>query len=127
MPSHSSLRSTRQKISPLQAVMGISFAIGIVAIVVGALLPAELAPALMNDKMEHFLAYALLGLLGTWLFQSGRTTALLILSLCAFAVVLEFCQRFSPGRSTEIAEAAISCLGACFVPALRFLASLRLP
>lgn len=117
----------KQSISPKQVMLRIAFGLGVCVIVVSSLLPAAQAPVLINDKAAHFLAYALLGLVGTWMLSAKRRIALLVLSICTLAVVLEICQRFSPGRSMEIADTIASCLGACSAAGLRILASLRLP
>jgi VanZ family protein len=122
------LRPEERRIRPwLQVALRIGFCIGVAAVIVASLLPADYVPVIMNDKVEHLLAYALLSWLGTWSFQTRRTMALLALSLCALAIVLEIGQRFSPGRSTEVADAVVSCLAACSAPAFRFLISVRLP
>lgn len=109
----------------LQLAFRVGFGVGVAVVIIGSLLPADRAPAIANDKLEHFLAYAFLSLLGSWMFQTRRPMVLLALSLCALAILLEIAQRFSPGRSTEVADALVSGLGACSVPALRFLISFR--
>jgi VanZ family protein len=116
----------KQSISHKQVMLRIAFGLGVCAIVVGSLLPAAHAPVFINDKAAHFLAYALLGLIGTWMLSAKRRIALLVLFICTLAVVLEISQRFSPGRSIEIADTIVSCLGACSAAVLRILVSLRL-
>ena len=111
----------------LDVVLKIGFCVGVAAVIVGSLMPADLMPVIMNDKLEHLLAYALLSSLGTLIFHTRRAMALLVLSLWALSVVLEAGQQFSPGRSTEIADALVSCLGACTAPALKLLISRRSP
>lgn len=115
----------KQSISPAQVMLRIAFGLGVCTIIVGSLLPPAQAPVVINDKAAHFLAYALLSLVGTWMLSAKRSIALLVFSICTLAVVLEICQRFSPGRSVEIADAIASCLGACFAVGLRALTSLR--
>jgi hypothetical protein len=116
----------RQVRARLEPVIKVGFCIGVATTIVVSLLPADYVPVIMNDKLEHLLVYALLGWLGTWIFQTRRAMALLVVSLCALSVVLEAGQQFSPGRSMELADAVASCFGACIVPAVKFLISLRL-
>jgi len=108
-----------------QVALRVGFGVGVAMVIVGSLLPGDRVPAIANDKLEHFLAYAFLSLLGSSMFQTRRALALLALSLCALAILLEIAQQFSPGRSTEVADALVSGLGACSVPALSFLTSFR--
>jgi VanZ family protein len=111
------------KAALLQVALRIAFGLGVAAIVVGSLLPSDHVPAVANDKIAHFVAYSVLSLLGTWAFRN-RWTVALALSFCSLAFALEFAQRYAPGRSMEIADAAVSCLGVCSVATLRWLASL---
>jgi VanZ family protein len=104
----------------------IAFGVGVCAIVAGSLLPRTQALGFINDKAAHFLAYALLSLIGTLTLSAKRSIALLVLSICTLAIILEICQRFSPGRTMETADAIVSCLGACFAVGLRVLTHLRL-
>ena len=104
----------------------IAFGVGVCAIVAASLLPPAQASVFINDKAAHFLAYALLSLVGTWTLSAKRSIALLGLSICTLALVLEICQRFSPGRTMEIADAIVSWVGVCFAVGLRVLAPHRL-
>ena len=122
---HSPRRDERS-ISSVQVMLRIAFGVGVCAIVAASLLPPAQASVFINDKAAHFLAYALLSLIGTWTLSAKRSIALLVLSICALALILEICQRFSPGRTMEIADAIVSCLGACVAVGLRVLTPLRL-
>jgi hypothetical protein len=64
----------------------------------GATLPATS----IGDKMEHAIAYAVLGLLGAT--SSGRGTMRTILGLAAFGLIIEGLQTFSPGPLTGSAR-----------------------
>jgi VanZ family protein len=85
------------------------------AIFVGALslLPGgALQPTQIGDKVEHFLTYALLGLLGVTTARSRNRAAYSILGLVAFGAAIEILQMFSPGRYAEIGDALANAAGA---------------
>jgi VanZ family protein len=90
----------------------IAFVIGVIGVVVLSLLPAREAPSLFNDKLEHLIAYASLGLFGGLAFPTWRATLWMILLLPLLAVAMELGQEFVPGRSTDIADAVFSGTGA---------------
>jgi VanZ family protein len=96
------------------------FTLGVLATLVFSLLPAREMPALMNDKLEHFIAYASLGIVGGFMARTRPARLLLVLFLFVLAVALEIAQEFSPGRSTELADALAGWTGACmaFLPPL---------
>ena len=70
-----------------------------------------LPPVSINDKIEHVVAYALLGILGAVSFECGALRT--ILGLAAYGLLLELLQAFSPGRSPELADALADIVGAC--------------
>ena len=72
----------------------------------GAMLP----PASIGDKVEHAIAYAVLGLLGA--ASSNRGAAPVILGLAAFGAAIEMLQTFSPGRSADVLDLAADIVGA---------------
>jgi VanZ family protein len=80
------------------------------SIVVGSLLPGgaaalrELRLLHINDKVEHFGAYLLLGWLAAWM-QSRTAPWISFLRLVGLGVLLEVLQIFVPGRSCELADA----------------------
>lgn len=76
---------------------------------------------LINDKVEHFLAYATLAVVGRLTCRVRQDRMRLALFLFILAVGLEIGQGFSPGRSTELLDALAGWMGAClaFIP-LRF-------
>jgi VanZ family protein len=71
---------------------------------------ATLPPTSVGDKVEHVIAYAVLGLLGA--ARSGREMALLILGLAAFGSAIEILQTFSPGRSPDLLDVVADIVGA---------------
>jgi VanZ family protein len=71
---------------------------------------ATLPPTSIGDKMEHVIAYAVLGLLGA--ASSARGTARVILGLAAFGIAIEALQMFSPGRSPDLLDVLADLAGA---------------
>jgi VanZ family protein len=98
----------------LRACLKLAFTAGVALVVILSLLPAKSLPPLgVSDKLEHFAAYAILGLIGGFAFPTQRTMALLMAFLVALAVLLELGQWFVPGRSPEARDAIASGFGAC--------------
>jgi VanZ family protein len=96
------------------------FVSGVLATLVLSLLPAREMPSVTNDKFEHFMAYASLGIVGGLLTRTRPARLALVLFLFLLAVALEIAQEFSPGRSTELNDALAGWAGACmaFLPPL---------
>jgi VanZ family protein len=88
-----------------------AFIVGVMAVVVLSLLPASRAPALFNDKLEHLIAYAILGFVGGLAFPTWRATLWMIALLPLLAIALELGQMVAPGRSPGIADAVVSGAG----------------
>jgi hypothetical protein len=111
-----------ENMAGLQACLKIVFAAGVALVVMLSLLPAKSLPSLgVPDKLEHFAAYALLGLLGGFAFPTQRTMALLMAFLLTLAVLLELGQWFVPGRLPEATDAIAGGFGACMTPCSHFL------
>ena len=90
---------------------------GVVAVAVTSLLPASnrLVQACgrlpLSDKGLHFSAYAGLAFLAALAFGAGRRLVVALGFLIALGLTLEFGQRLSPGRSTEVADFAANTAG----------------
>jgi VanZ family protein len=69
-----------------------------------------LPPTSIGDKVEHVIAYAVLGLLGA--ASSERGIKRVILGLSAFGLAIELLQAFSPGRSPDLLDVAADIAGA---------------
>jgi VanZ family protein len=96
----------------LRRLCRIGFAISIVVIIVLSLLPGDDMPDTgIPDKVAHFIAYAeivLLGILG----HPARLAAICVLAgVAALGGALEIGQMYVPGRSADIADFAVNCLG----------------
>ena len=90
-----------------------AFVLGVCLVIMGSLLPGRLMPAPINDKVEHFLAYATLAIIGGLTCRTRQDRLMLVLFLFVLAVGLEVAQRFSPGRSTDFLDALAGWIGAC--------------
>lgn len=89
-----------------------SFYLASVLVGLLSLAPSATVPEIpVDDKTEHVLAYAALGLLGG--VVSRWRTLRLVLALGAYGAVLEMLQAFSPGRSPEVADAVADIIGVC--------------
>ena len=71
---------------------------------------ATLPPTSIGDKVEHVIAYAVLGLLGVASSERGVTRV--ILGLAAFGIAIEMLQTLSPGRSPDPIDVAADIIGA---------------
>jgi VanZ family protein len=90
-----------------------AFAIGVISVVILSLLPSKSLPSLgVSDKLEHFVAYAILGVIAGLAYPTLRAATLLMAFLSALGITLELCQWFVPGRSPETFDAIASGLGA---------------
>lgn len=112
-PSRPSFRKPWSE-TEVQFARRLAFIGALLGLIVVSLLPGRFVPVLMNDKLEHFIAYLIVAVLGSTVFRSTRGALLLFSSLCALAVLLEVGQQFSPGRTMDAVDAAAGWAGACF-------------
>ena len=78
-----------------------------------SLLPSTaLPPTSIGDKVEHVIAYVLLGLLGA--VSSERGVMRVILGLLVFGSAIEMLQTFSPSRSPDPLDVVADAAGAAF-------------
>ena len=89
----------------------------VIAVGVGSLLPdRELQAATsfmpeVNDKLEHFGAYTVLGALSVLKSLDVKRGKRLGLGMILFGIGLEFAQMLSPGRTADVADALADTLG----------------
>ena len=103
-PWLSSRRTTRR-------LLRIAFYAAAALVGVLSLVPSTTLPSTsIGDKMEHVIAYAVLGLLGA--ASSERRIMRVILGLAAFGLAIEMLQTFSPGRSPDLLDVAADIAGA---------------
>jgi VanZ family protein len=86
------------------------YAAGALVAAVSLVPSTTLPPTSIGDKVEHVIAYAVLGLLGA--ASSERGIMRLILGLAAFGLAIELLQTFSPGRSPDLFDLAADIAGA---------------
>jgi VanZ family protein len=82
--------------------------VGALSLVPGGALP----PTHVNDKLEHFLAYAALGLIGVATARNGSRATLTVLGIIAFGIAIEFLQMLAPGRYAEFGDGLADAAGA---------------
>lgn len=91
------------------------WAVMILAVVAGSLLPArDLPPAPFDgfDKVQHLLGYALLSAYAAMLFARMRARALAAAGLVALGIGLEVAQgMLTASRQADVADAMVNALG----------------
>ena len=108
-----------------------AFVVGLGVVIVLSLTPSSGLPSTgISDKIEHFLAYFALAAAGAAGFQGHRDRLVIIFSLIALGILMEFGQMVSPGRDASVGDAIANTLGVlCGVTAgsfgVRFLDALR--
>lgn len=92
---------------PLSRILRLAWLIGLVAVIVGSLAPAQSSVVHLidlggiNDKVEHFTAYAVLAALPSLhRFRCRRIGAAMVF-LFLLGAALELGQRVSPGRTCD--------------------------
>jgi VanZ family protein len=94
----------------------LAWGVSVVIVATLSVLPASSRPVAfleefgLGDKLEHALAYAVLGFLPT-LVESRRRLLGYLLFSGALGIALEFLQRFSPGRTFDYADMAADLMG----------------
>jgi VanZ family protein len=80
--------------------------LGLAVLALVSLIPAEHSPprTQLPGSVEHFMAYASVSALTAFAFQRAARTWLLAGTLIAYAAVLEYSQRWSPGRSASVMD-----------------------
>ena len=108
--------------SPLTFLARSLFVVLVGAIIIGSLLPIELAPRapFLSDKVEHLAAYLITSFLGAYVFgDTGRKRLWqLALGLIIMGVVLEVGQNFVPGRYAEVVDGIVNAVGVALGMAL---------
>jgi VanZ family protein len=104
--------------STLRQVLRFLWVAAILIVVVGSLLPAGSGPMRLlehfhiNDKIQHFAAYAALAFLPA-LHERRHFLAWAALGLVALGILLEFGQLLSVGRFFEVGDMAADAVGVC--------------
>jgi|ERR1051326_555706 hypothetical protein len=107
------LRLTRRQ----RALASVLFAGGVIAVIVGSLLPASspvmtaVAALPFTDKAIHFTAYLTLAALAALARPGLRAAASFIVGLALLGAALELAQNLVPGRTPELADEFANVLG----------------
>jgi VanZ family protein len=119
----------------VKRLLDILWGLSALIVIVGSLLPARsaamesLARLPVNDKVEHFGAYAVLAFLPA-LHRRGRALSAFLISTLVLGIALEFGQFYSPGRSFDLwdmaADAGGTIAGLCVALLFRNLPAGRL-
>ena len=81
----------------------------VTALIVLSLLPGELRPHTgMEGRLEHFIAYAITGLIATWAY---RMPVRAVVGLALLSCVMELLQIYVPFRTAAVLDAVASSLG----------------
>jgi len=100
----------------VKRLLDILWSLSAIAVIVGSLLPAQsaamesLAKLAINDKVEHFLGYVVLGMLPS-LHRRGWSLSAFLIGTLALGILLEFGQMYSPGRSFDLWDMAADAVG----------------
>jgi VanZ family protein len=92
-----------------QFFLRILWLIAVVVVITGSILPGNSLPMRMldslriNDKVEHFCAYAVLALLPA-LHERARMIVAATVGVIALGIALEYIQRYSGWRDYEVAD-----------------------
>jgi VanZ family protein len=96
----------------LRRLCRIGFAISVATIIVLSLLPGDDMPDFkMSDKLGHFIAYAEIVLLGIFGHPARAAAVAVLAGVAALGGMLEIGQMYVPGRTADIADFAVNCLG----------------
>ena len=89
----------------------ITLVILVVAITYLSLTPSEIA-VVGNDKISHFIAYAVLTFnIGLLVFPSQRRLLIGMLAAVAFGIMIECIQHYIPGRFRSIEDVYANMIG----------------
>lgn len=78
-----------------------------------------------HDKINHFMAYAVLSLNVGLVVKKFKTFAFYIPLLIGYGLLLEYLQGFVPGRQPSWLDAIANSMGVCIGFILYFLSSLK--
>lgn len=91
--------------------MPLMFALYVLAVISVSLVPSGGIALWHIDKIGHFLAYAGMGVLAFWAFDSGIARISALFFAIALGAVLEWGQSFVPGRDMSLVDGIANILG----------------
>ncbi len=84
----------------------------VLTVLVLSLLPGDYRPhTALPNYAEHFLAYAITGLFFSFGYRKVRERFAIWALLGAYSFLMEFAQRYVPGRSPALRDAVASTIG----------------
>lgn len=96
----------------MRVIFRVAFPAALAAVTWYSWLPSDKTPKMsISDKVTHAVAYGGLCAIGLLAFTNGRHRLFLVPALVAWGAMVEFGQRFVPGRSFELADMAANALG----------------
>ena len=103
------LKPTRLKLAVLWYGCGALLLTGVAVL---SLVPIPASIPQVNDKLEHFLTYAVLSSWFSLLANGRRGLGVVVAGLVAFGLAIEVLQGMTPHRTAELADALANGLGA---------------
>jgi VanZ family protein len=99
----------------IRKIARLSFTIGVMAVTWLSLTPLGALPEVhMWDKLQHFVAYAVLAICGVVGFPGRRPRLLVGVGLIVLGCGLEVAQAAVPGRNPSIGDAVANIAGIAF-------------
>jgi VanZ family protein len=96
----------------LRSLCRLAFALSIVTVTVLSLLPGAYVPHVrLSDKICHFIAYCETAAAGWLAFRAAPAQKLVLPGVIALGGAIELAQHFVPGRSMDILDFTVNCLG----------------
>lgn len=96
----------------IRSLCRIGFAISILIVLVLSLLPGDDLPEVaLSDKVHHFIAYSEIATIGLLAYTTVPVQALVIAGVVALGGGIEIAQLYVPGRSSDIVDFMVNCLG----------------
>jgi VanZ family protein len=94
----------------IRSLCRIGFAISILVVLVLSLLPDDDLPKVeLSDKIGHFIAYGEIAAIG--LLAYATAPVLVVAGVVALGAGIEIAQLYVPGRSSDIVDFMVNCLG----------------
>lgn len=96
----------------LRSLPKICFVLYAIALTTVSLLPAEtLLTPTINDKIAHFLSYALFALLAATFYSAGKPYLMVCAALALYGLSIEGAQSLVPGRDSSLLDALANSAG----------------
>ena len=112
-PDPSDTRAETRSRFPWRLVFRLFFFGSVIAIIVGSLIPSSDMPdTSIDDKVIHFCAYLIAGVLAIQGFPKKRMRFVCLAALLVIGCGIEFAQQHVPGRSFDLIDMLANTIGA---------------